>query len=408
MMIYRFFYYSIIGFFLTGCGNILLNQEVIELEEFNPKINHSVSLRSLTNDGFLIDYTKTFFGKADSTYKCQKVLKKERYNLTIGNSGNIIEQTLNPGFNYSDYEFIDGVPSKVTKNDFASSVVFLTFFDFDEKQTRSYKTSLLSYLPSNFAVIESVKLIYVSDYEYYFYGILKGGRGQTLFVAKVSKGDVIDFAFSESAYQINDIYSPKLLPNGDVYFITSINEEFGFPNQKWLVKYNDFKKKLTFEFKLADLKGDFGPSTIITYKDGELIIFPELFSQNNTKLTAYSFSRINNSMAEKVIQISDQGNSSDIKVFETKLGQYIGYTNLKNELIISKLNGNFSLTPTFKVKSIELSRLITVNNNDRVYEFDPAKQYGDAVETKIRVHTGLGTYRDLVLFRGIGYRDTCN
>ena len=393
---------------MTSCGNILLHQEVIGIEEFTPKINHSVSLRSQTKDGFLMNYTKTFFGKDDSTYKCIRALREEKYNLRVNNSGNITEQVLNPGFNYNGYEFIDGMPCKVSKSDLVSSILFLTFYDLNEKETKSFKTSLLSYLPGRYNVEDIVKLIYVNDSEYYFYGILKSTIGQRIFISKISKGEVIDFAFTEEAYQINEVFTPKLLPNGDIYFITSVNEEFGVPYQKWLVRYSNFLKKLSFEAKFSNLKGDLGPNTVMVYKDGELIAFPEMFSQNNTKLTAYSISRSDNSITEKIIQIPDQGSATGIKVFETKLGQYIGYTNNKNEIIIGKLNTDYSLTPAFKVNNSELSRMVTVNNADRVYEFDPPKQTGDAVETKMRIHTGLGTYRDLVLFRGVGFRDTCN
>lgn len=393
---------------MTSCGNILLHQEVIGIEEFTPKINHSVSLRSQTKDGFLMNYTKTLFGKDDSTYKCIRALREEKYNLRVNNSGNITEQVLNPGFNYNGYEFIDGMPCKVSKSDLVSSMLFLTFYDLNEKETKSFKTSLLSYLPGRYNVEDIVKLIYVNDSEYYFYGILKSTIGQRIFISKISKGEVIDFAFTEEAYQINEVFTPKLLPNGDIYFITSVNEEFGVPYQKWLVKYSNFLKKLSFESKFSNLKGDLGPNTVMVYKDGELLAFPEMFSQNNTKLTAYSISRSDNSITEKIIQIPDQGSTSGIKVFETKLGQYIGYTNNKNEIIIGKLNTDYSLTPAFKVNNSELSRMVTVNNADRVYEFDPSKQTGDAVETKMRIHTGLGTYRDLVLFRGVGFRDTCN
>jgi hypothetical protein len=407
-MIYRSFGLLVLCLFLASCGNILLHQEVIQVEEFTPKINHSLSLRSQTKDGFLMDYTKTFFGKDDSTYKCLKALRKERYHLMVNNSGNITEQILNHGLNYNDYEFIDGMPCKVSKNDLVSSVLFLTFYDLNEKETRSFKTSLLSYLPGRYNVSDMVKLIYVNDNEYYFYGILKSSSGQRIFISKISKGEVIDFAFTEEAYQINEVYVPKLLPNGDIYFLTSINEEFGFPYQKWLVKYSYFLNKLSFESKFSNLKGDFGPNTKLVYQDGELLAFPEMFSQNNTKYTAYSISRSGYSITEKVIQMPDQGTTTGIKVFETQLGQYIGYTNNKNEVIISKLNTDFSLKPAFKVNSLELSSMVTINNADRVYEFDPPKQTGDAVETKMRVHTGLVTYRDLVLFRGVGYRETCN
>ncbi len=404
-MILRSFYLVGFCFVLAGCGNILLHQEVIGVEEFTPRINHSLIFRNQTNDGFLMDYTKKFFGKDDSTYKCVRLLRQERYNLRIDRIGNIIEQTLNPGYNYNDHEFIDGMPCKVSKNIFSLS---LTFYDLNEKDTRTFNTSLLSYLPWNYTVSDIVKLLYISDSEYYFYGILKSSNGQRLFISKISNGKVIDFAFTEAAYQINDIYTPKLLPNGDIYFITSVDEVFGFKYHKWLIRYSNLAKELYIVTGVSNLKGDFGPSTVLLYKDGELLAFPEMFSQNNAKLTAYSISGIDHNITEKVIQIPDQGTPSGIKVFETKLGQFIGYTNNKNEITISKLNTDYGLTPKFKVNNLELSKIVTVNNEDRVYEFDPPKQSGDVVNTKIRMHSGLGIYRDVLSFEGVGYRQTCN
>ncbi|HLO46383.1 MAG TPA: hypothetical protein VK175_18720 [Leadbetterella sp.] len=355
-----------------------------------------------------MDYTKTFFGKDDSTYKCLKALRKERYHLRVNNSGNITDQIFNPGLNYNYYEFIDGMPCKVSKNDLASSNVFLTFYDFNEKVLKSYTTKLRDYFPDNFTVIESVKLLYLNDSEYYFYGILKRKNEYRLFVVKLSKGEVIDFKNSEIVYQINDVYSPKLLPNGDIFFICSVNDDFLLQNRVWLVKYSRLSNELFFSAKLNNIEGDLGPTTNLIYRDKELLILPLKFLQNNKKLTAYGISTSDYSITEKIIQIPDQGTTTGIKVFETQLGQYIGYTNNKNEIMVSKLNTDFSLKPAFKVNSLELSSMVTINNADRVYEFDPPKQTGDAVETKMRVHTGLGTYRDLVLFRGVGYRDTCN
>ncbi len=389
--------------FLTSCGTITIMEDVIATDQIVPKINNRITLRDIKSDGFLLDYKKDYFGKDDSSYKCIKPLKQEFYNLTLDINGNIKTSILNNNISYSGYNFFNGKPYQLTKG-LGSVVLNLNFFDLNLHSTNSINTSFLLGMPLDYFILEKNKIIFKKENEYYLYGTIGNKKYEKIYAAYIKDEKLVNLSYSETIYRTNEIYNATLTPKGELFFITSIDEEFGFSDQRWLTKYDPFNKSLTFNVKMDERVGN----NPMLYKNGDLIIFPDLLIETYSKIPVLSVNVNNFKISNKTISILDQEKILDLKIWDIYGNHFLGYVNKLNESIIYKLGDDLAIKNAFKVGNFDYTFLNYAENSVNAFEFSSPKETGELVKSKIRIHSGYGIYRDKILFEGIGFRTLCS